>query len=202
MSKLAAASAKDTPVFNFGGTPYNPQDATLKVDGLISENTGFSLISKSFANDTVVLLDCTQDRPRAAGAVKSLNDGKTYKTSEHLPQLFGRTWASEINGNLVVINHLAILRDGGTPANLPELKVYAKYKSGNGKKPELSEEPRVNSYLVGQGVLYRMFSRGDVGLKCVDVLFGTDGATTAKGGKLIYAAGTNLLVADFKPQLQ
>jgi hypothetical protein len=34
------------------------------------------------------------------------------------------------------------------------------------------------------------------------VLFSTDGSTTAKGGKLIYAAGAADFVADFKPQLQ
>ena len=53
------------------------------------------------------------------------------------------------------------MRDGGKPANLPELKVYAQYKPSAAKKPEVNEEPRVNSYLVGQGVLYRMFPRGD-----------------------------------------
>lgn len=198
----AVTVTKATPLINFGGVPYNPQDATLKVGELVSGKSSFSLISKAHADDTVVLSDCTRDRPRTAGAVKSLHDGSTYKTSDHLPQLFGKTWAGDINGNLVVINHLAVLRDGGTPANLPELKVYAQYKPGTSKKPEVNEEPRVNSYLVGQGVLYRMFPRGDAGLKCLDVLFGTDGATAAKGGKLIYTAGASDLVADFKPQLQ
>lgn len=198
----AVPAAKATPLINFGGLPYNPQDATLKVGELVSGKSSFSLISKAYADDTVVLSDCTRDRPRTTGAVKSLQDGSVYKTSDHLPQLFGKTWAGEINGNLVVINHLAVLRDGGTPANLPVLKVYAQYKPGASKKPEVNEEPRVNSYLVGQGVLYRMFPRGDAGLKCVDVLFGTDGATAARGGKLIYTAGTSDMVADFKPQLQ
>jgi outer membrane protein OmpA-like peptidoglycan-associated protein len=198
----ATAKAAKAPLVNFGGTPYSPQQATLNVGSVIPEKSGFGLISKAYADDTVVLSDCTRDRPRAAGSVKSLHDGSTYKTNEHMPQLFGKTWAGDVNGNLVVINHLAVLRDGGTPANLPELKVYAQYKPGASKKPEVNEEPRVNSYLVGQGVLYRMFPRGDAGLKCVDVLFATDGSTTAKGGKLIYTAGAADYIADFKPQLQ
>lgn len=198
----ASAAAAKAPIFNFGGAPYSPQQATLNVGSVIPEKSGYSLISKAYADDAVVLSDCTRDRPRAAGSVKSLHDGSTYKTNEHMPQLFGKTWASDVNGNLVVINRLAVLRDGGTPANLPELKVYAHYKPGASKKPEINEEPRVNSYLVGQGVLYRMFPRGDAGLKCVDVLFATDGSTTAKGGKLIYTAGAADYVADFKPQLQ
>ena len=201
-STVPAIALPKAPVVNFGGSPYSPQLATLKVGSLIPDKSGFSLISKAYADDTVVMSDCTRDRPRAAGMVKSLHDGTTYKTNEHMPQLFGKTWAGDVNGNLVVINRLAVLRDGGTPANLPELKVYAQYKPGAAKKPEVNEEPSVNSYLVGQGVLYRMFPRGDAGLKCVDVLFGTDGSKTAKGGKLIYTAGAADFVADFTPQLQ
>ncbi len=198
----ASAVVAKAPIFNFGGAPYSPQQATLKVGSVIPEKSGFSLISKAYADDAVVMSDCTRDRPRAAGLVKSLHDGSTYKTNEHMPQLFGKTWAGDVNGNLVVINHLAVLRDGGTPANLPELKIYAQYQAGASKKPEVNEEPRVNSYLVGQGVLYRMFPRGDAGLKCMDVLFATDGSTTAKAGKLIYTSGAADFVADFKPQLQ
>jgi outer membrane protein OmpA-like peptidoglycan-associated protein len=198
----ATTTTAKAPILNFGGAPYSPQQATLNVGSVIPEKSGFSLISKAYANDTVLMSDCTRDRPRAVGSVKSLHDGSTYKTNEHMPQLFGKTWASDVNGNLVVINHLAVLRNGGTPANLPELKVYAQYKPGASKKPEINEEPQVNSYLVDQGVLYRMFPRGDAGLKCVDVLFATDGSTAAKGGKLIYTAGAADFVADFKPRLQ
>ena len=102
----------------------------------------------------------------------------------------------------MVINRLAILRDGGTPANLPELKVYAQHNPANVKKPVINEEPRVNSYLVGQGVLYRIFPRTEGGIKCMDLLFATDGSTTAKGGKLVYTAGAAQYVANIKPQVQ
>lgn len=189
-------------LINFGGTLYSPQAATLKVGALLPEKTGFNLLSKAYANDAVVLTDCTNDRPRAAGSVKSLRDGISYKTNEHMPQLFGKTWADNVNGNLVVINRLTILRDGGTPANLPELKVYSQYNPAVFKKPTVNEEPRVNSYLVGQGVLYRIFPRGDGGLKCMDLLFATDGSTSAKAGKLVYTAGTAQYVANIKPQVQ
>lgn len=190
------------PAINFAGVPYSPSNATIATGAMVPEKSRFSLLPSAYASDTVVANDCTQDRPRSAGAVKSLKDGATYKTNEHIPQLYGKTWAGNVNGNLVVINHLRVLRDGGTPANLPELKVYAQYKPESGRKPEINEEPLVNSYLVGQGVLYRMYPRADSGLKCVDLLFATDGATTARAGKVIYAAGTSNLVADFRPQMQ
>ncbi len=190
------------PLVNFGGSPYSPQEATLKVSALLPVKSSFGFLSKAYASDAVVLTDCTSDRPRAAGAVKSLRDGSSYKTNEHMPQLYGKTWADNVNGNLVVINRLAILRDGGTPANLPELKVYAQHNPSNVKKPVISEEPRVNSYLVGEGVLYRLFPRADGGIKCMDLLFATDGSTTARGGKLVYDAGATQYVANIKPQVQ
>lgn len=199
---LPVNPASKLPLVNFGGMPYSPQAATLNVGALLPEKSGFSLMSKAYANDAVVMTDCTTDRPRAAGSVKSLRDGVNYKTSEHMPQLFGKTWADNVNGNLVVINRLAILRDGGKPANLPELKVYAQYNPAVSKKPVVSEEPKVNSYIVGEGILYRIFPSGEAGLKCMDLLFATDGATSAKGGKLVYTADASNFVANIKPQVQ
>lgn len=195
------ADIKAKPVINFGGSPYSPANAKIDTGVMIAEK-GFSLISKAYADDGVLAADCSYDRPRSAGSVKSLREGRIYKTSEHLPQLYGKTWASDVNGNLVVLNRLAVLRDSGAPANLPELKVYADYKPGSNTKPQVNEEPEVNSYLVDKGVLYRIFPKGQGGLKCMDLLFGTDGATVAKAGKILYSSGTSRYVADFKPQLQ
>lgn len=200
-----AASAlriQNGPVINYGGTPYNAQDATIKVSPAAPAKPGFSFITPAYADNSVVLTDCSRDRPRAVGQVKSLRGESPHRTNEHLPQLFGKTWASSVNGNLVVINKLAILRDGGAAANLPELKVYANYKPTAPGKPDISEEPSLNTYLVSQGVLVRMFPANETGLKCVDLLFGTDGATSARAGKLIYNAGSASYMADFKPQIQ
>jgi hypothetical protein len=202
MPAVALPTTKAAPVINFGGAPYAPNLAKIDTGAMLQEK-GFTLISRAQADDSVLVTDCSYDRPRAVGSVKSLRDGNTYKTSEHLPQLYGKTWATDVNGNLLVLNHVAVLRDGGVPANLPELKVYAQYKPGSTTKPVVNEEPAVNSYLVDKGVLYRIFPKGNGGLKCMDVLFGTDGSTTAKAGKLIYVSSdTSNYVADFKPQLQ
>jgi OmpA family/Glycine zipper len=200
-TNAARQAAPAAPIINFGGAPYSLSAATIQTGSVVPAK-GLNFISKAQADDSVVMTDCSYDRPRAAGTVKSLRDGSRYKTSEHLPQLYGKTWAGAVNGNLVVLNHLAVLRDGGAPANLPELKVYPDYKPGINVKAMVNEEPAVNSYLVDKGVLYRVFPSGDGGLKCMDLLFGTDGATTAKAGKLIYASGSDRYVADFKPQVQ
>ena len=189
------------PIINFGGKPYS--DVIAKIDtGLLQSEKSFGLISKAQADDNILKVDCSYDRPRVVGSVKSLKDDSPYKTTDYLPQLYGKTWASSVNDNLVVINNLTVLRGNGSPANLPELKVYSKYKPGNNKKPDVNEEPAVNSYLVEKGVLYRIFPKGDGGLKCMDLLFSVDGAKTAKEGKLIYVGGTNRFVANIRPEIQ
>jgi hypothetical protein len=196
MSGLAKSS------IDFGGRPYASDFARIDAGMLVPEKS-FGFISKAFASNSAVVSDCSLDRPRSVGSVKSLQDGKTYTTAEHLPQLYGKTWASLLNGHLVVINRLRVLRDGAAPANLPELKVYAQYKPNANKQPDVREQPHVNSYLMDKGVLYRMFTTNKAGgLQCIDLLFGVDGSTTAKAGKLIYSGGSELLVADFTPQLQ
>jgi outer membrane protein OmpA-like peptidoglycan-associated protein len=189
------------PPIDFGGAPYTPLSARID-SGPRQNERGFSLISSAFADDNIVTVDCSRDRPRSGGSVKSLREGSSYRTTEYLPQLYGKTWASQINGHLLVINQLTILRNGGTPGNLPELKIYPNYRPVNPASPQISEEPQVNSYLVEKGVLYRIFTSGQGGLKCLDVLFVAEGGRTARAGKLIYSAETANLVADFKLQLQ
>lgn len=193
---------KLTPLINFGGTRYTQLSARIDTGALQPEKSLSFIAKAQAADDSVVLGDCTQDRPRAIGAVKSFRDGSNFKTTEHLPQLYGKTWASDVNSNLVVINHLAVLRGSGVPANLPELKVYAQYKPGSNQKPAVLEEPPVNSYLVEKGLLYRIFPHGEGGMRCLDILFGIDGATTAKAGKLIYSVEGDRYVTEFKPQIQ
>jgi len=199
LAQRPAAGVK--PAIDFGGMPYTSLSARID-SGPRQNDRGFSLISSAYADDNIVTVDCSRDRPRSAGSVKSLREGSSYRTTEYLPQLYGKTWASQVNGHLLVINQLTILRNGGTPGNLPELKIYPNYKPGNLASPQVSEEPLVNSYLVEKGVLYRIFPSGQGGLKCLDVLFAAEGGKTARAGKLIYSAETASLVADFKLQLQ
>ncbi|WP_271007388.1 OmpA family protein [Paucibacter sp. B51] len=198
----AQAQEGRAPGLDFGGLPYSRQEASLNLRSLPPTRTGFSLISTARADESVLLGDCTLDRPRATGTVRSLKDGSSYRTQEHLPQLYGKTWAADVNGHLLVLNRLAVLRDGAAPANLPELKVYGQYKPGSNKKPDVSEEPAVNTYLVNQGLLYRMFPSGEGGLRCVDVLFALDGSTSARGGKLIYGSAEARRVANVQPRMQ
>jgi len=52
----------------------------------------------------------------------------TYRTYEHFPGLYGKTWSDQVSGHLIVVNKVAVLRSDATLARLPEFKVYANYQ--------------------------------------------------------------------------
>lgn len=186
---------------DFGGVPYTANGARINSGMLVPEKT-FGLISSANAAVAALTADCTYDRPRNAGQVKALQGDSPYKTTEFLPQLYGKTWAAEINGNLLVINRLSVLRNGAAPANLPELKVYKQTPPPPGRKADIVVEPQVNSYRVDKGVLYRMFPTNAHGVQCMDILFALDGSTTSRAGKLIYTKANERYLADVKLEIQ
>lgn len=190
---------------NFGGNPYTTELATLDVGGLKQSKSLFSFISNARAESVAALGDCTADRPRIAGEVKSLqtNGALAYKTTEFAPRLYGKTWAGEVNSNLVVLNRVYVLRENGESPTPPQFNIYASYKDKDGtQKPDLSPTTSVNSYLVGKGILYRVFPNQTSGVSCIDVLFPMDGSTEAKAGRIVYSADKSLYVASYKPQIQ
>ena len=188
---------------DFGGLPATNANSAVNLGEVASTKPKFSLISTAQASDMRQISACNMDRPRDSGAVKSLKDGKTFATNEHLPSLNGRSWQDTVGGNLVVLNRVAVLRDGATLANAPELKVYANYNPSKNRnaKPDVSIEPAVNVYQGSNGLLYRMFVQGNHGLQCMDVLMPLDNSGVAKGGKVVYGNRDNALVADFKPKM-
>ncbi len=199
------AKVKESPHswIDFGGSPATNANSAVNVGEVTSAKPKFSLISTAQASDMRQISRCNMDRPRDSGAVKSLKDGKIFATNEHLPSLNGRSWQDTVGGNLVVLNRVAVLRDGATLANAPELKVYANYNASKNRnaKPDVSIEPAVNVYQGSNGLLYRMFAQGNHGLQCIDVLMPLDNSGVAKGGKVVYGNKDNALVADFKPRM-
>ncbi|RZT04002.1 Glycine zipper [Duganella sp. CF402] len=199
----AAAPAAAADGIDFGGAPFTA-GGNVDIGQLASaKRATFSLISTAYADEPAIIADCSRDRPRIANSVKTLTDGKVYKTSEHLPGLYGKTWADIVNGHLIVLNKVAVLAGDGAAANLPEFKVYSGYNPSNSASavPTLTATPAVNTYLGNKGVLYRMFLNGKGGLNCVDVVFANDGAAQAKSGRLLYSRSARLMSADFKPAI-
>jgi outer membrane protein OmpA-like peptidoglycan-associated protein len=198
----AVATGAAKPI-DFGGVPMAQSSALADVGRVEPKRAYFSLISSAYASEPAVISDCSQDRPRVSNGVKALADGKVYKTSEHLPGLYGKTWTDQVNGHQVVINKVAVLSSDGSLANLPEFKVYANYNPTKNPNPiaDLNVSPEVNTYLGSKGVLYRMFLNGRAGLECVDVIFANEGGTAAKGGRLVYTHAARPYVAEFKPRI-
>nr|WP_267877726.1 OmpA family protein [Duganella guangzhouensis] len=199
-----SAPANTTPPasdgIDFGGTPFSGT-AAIDIGKPAEASRLFSLISAAHADAPAIITDCSRDRPRIANSVKTLADGKTYRTSEYLPGLYGKTWADLVNGHLVVLNKVSVLASEGAAANLPEFKVYPNYKPANSAIAAINATPDVNTYLGDKGVLYRMFLKDKGGLLCADVVFGKDGGNSAHGGRLIYSRGARLMSADFKPSI-
>lgn len=187
---------------DFGGVPATSFNATVNFGNMQKTKQGFfSFISDAHAMDMGPISSCYTDRPRNAGAVKSLKDGKRYATNEYLPGLNGRSWHDTVSGNLIVLNNVAVLSDGTTPANVPNLKVYVGYNPdvNSNPKPDVSVNPEVNAYQGSNGLLYRVFTQGERGIQCMDVLIPSDGSPAAKAGKVIYGGNGSEFVSDFKP---
>ena len=199
----AAATALPSGALDFGGSPLNAQTRMVSLGAQTPQKSAFGLISTAHAsNDAPFIARCDQDRPRKIGDVKSLA-GKTYRTSEHIKGLYGTTWAQQINGHLVVLNKVAVLRDGTSPQS-PELNFYANYDSSKAAsaKPVWSGRPAVNVYQGNNGLLYRVFANSPQGARCMDILFPSGGGPAASDGKLIYGNVGQLLATDFKPRQQ
>lgn len=202
-----AAAPANIPVIgkslDFGGSPLTQTGGITNVGKMEPKRAWFSLVSPAYADEPAVLSDCSKDRPRSSGAVRALKNGAVYKTSEHVPGLYGKTWSEQVNGHRIVINKVAVLANEATLAQIPEFKVYANYdpKVNRNPEPSVTMAPEVNTYLGSNGILYRVFTKGNGGMQCADILFSADGGTHAKAGKLVYAHDAKLYVADFKPSM-
>lgn len=188
---------------DFGGKPFTTQLAKVNTGNVLQPKKGFSLITEAVASDVQRVETCNLDRPRYTGSVKSLKTGKDRSTNEYEPGLYGRSWEQKVNGNLIVLNKVAVLQDPTATVTSPELKVYKNYNSKNSKivKPDVFISPQVNIYRGSNGLLYRLFANSEKGLECMDILMPDIGKTSAKDGKLIYKGDSQLFVSNFKPTM-
>lgn len=187
---------------NFGGQPANDRNNMLSIGKQVSDQAGFSFIGKAYASDMAILQSCNRDRPRVSGNVKQLKDGKVYAKSEHLPGLYGTTWADKVNGHLVVLNRVSLLRDSAMVDVLPQVNVYKDYDPTRNKNPQatLSFTPQVNTYRGDKGILYRMFTGKGKNLQCMDVLLPVNGGREAQSGLILYDSQGSTLIAPFQPK--
>lgn len=182
---------------DFGGVPAGNNPSPVDI-GQLSVSRSFSPISSANADEPVVG-SCTQDRPRIGHSVKSMKDGKEYATSDYLPGVYDSSWAAQVNGHLVALTHVAVLRDGGAPARKPTLLVYRNYTGDVTARPSHSDVPEVNTYQGDKALLYRVFNSGPI--RCMDVVIPNDNPREAPRSALFYERSGALHTVAFNPKL-
>jgi len=202
-SKAPETSPKYFTHLDFGGKPFSPDAAMLRLTKVEAKKNSFSFISHAQAQDVNSLVDCTRDRPRSIGQVKTLDSGlpKNYRPTDYMRGLAGKPWAGMVNSNLLVMDNVYVIRENGESPSPVKLKAFENYSNNPNQKPAIESTSHVNSYLLGDGVLFRVFPIESTGLKCMDVLLPVDGQGKANQGLLVYSSKSGTFVADFKPQV-
>lgn len=187
-AKAPASSAspfKGTAV-DFGGKPASTNQWTLG-QAITPKSGGFALISSAQASQ-IPMSSCEADQPRESGKVFNLASGRAVEnraTTDYLPGYNNRVWAETVNGHLVTISPVSILRESAAVDRQPFIQVVENYDKGNRKA--LSKVNAVANTYEGQDrVLYRVFIQNPKApLSCMDVVF-SKGNSQATDGVLFY----------------
>lgn len=187
------------PAVDFGGVPTASMHWNLG-QNITPKTGGFSFVSAANASD-IPVGSCQDDMPRESGDVISLATDKPLdgvKTRDYLPGYNNRVWANTVNGNLVTISPVSILREGAEVGKQPFIQVVKGYGDGN-RKPLPKMNAVANTYEGEKEVLYRVFiSEPKAPVACMDVVF-SKGNATAERGALFYPVGEQSYTVAYAP---
>lgn len=187
------------PQVDFAGTPVASYNWTM-AQSIKPKQSGFTLISSAYAAQ-MPMSSCEADRPRNAGEVLSMvNDQPLQRraTKDYLPGYNNRVWANLVNGHLVTVSPVSILRENAKVDRQPILQLVEDYKLPTQHKPRTMKAV-ANTYEGESEVLYRVFaSDAQASISCMDIVF-SKGNAQASQGALFYAAGGDAFVAAYKP---
>lgn len=174
-------------VLDFGGQPVANSSWTLGQAITPKKASGLAIISSAYASE-IPMRSCESDRPRETGEVLSLASGKaleTRDTTDYLPGYNNRVWAQRVNGHLVTLSPVSILRDGASVDRQPFVQIVPNYDKGN-RQPLQKANAVANTYEGEDRVLYRVFLQSpEAPLSCMDVVF-SKGSAKATEGALFY----------------
>jgi len=183
---------------DFGGQPVGSEwelMASFKPD----YSSGFGLISSAVASESP-LTSCSQDAPRIIGDVKNLagNEVAEHKTVDYLPGMNGKVWAAKVNGHVIYINPVAVLKEDGQLAKQPKIAITENYDKGQ-RKITGTYQAIATTYKGMDNLLMRVFIEDKKApMQCLDILLPYGGAQ-AQQGSLYYDKPTGDYVADYKP---
>ncbi|MCT8166720.1 MULTISPECIES: OmpA family protein [unclassified Pseudomonas] len=174
------------PVVDFGGTAVSASQWTLG-QTITPKSGGFSLVSSAYAS-SIPVSSCEADQPRESGKVINLASGQaldTHLTTDYLPGYNNRVWAQTVNGHLVTISPVSILRVDAAVDRQPFIQVVTDYSQGN-RKALVKADAVANTYEGEDRVLYRVFLKDpQAPVSCMDVVF-SKGSAQATDGALFY----------------
>lgn len=183
--------------WNFGGNPTSDAHAGFEL-GKLDAPSGFSFIKPAMA--AAPIARCDRDRPRASNAVKSLRNDRPIDTAEYMPGLYNTSWTDTVNGNLVALTGVAVLRDGGAPARKPTVFVYRNAAGASHAKPDLRVVSDVNTYRGDKAILYRVFVNTE-DVQCLDIVIANRTPDRATGSWLRYDRDGVGYSAAFNPTM-
>lgn len=202
----------ETGVFDFGGHRASQSDAMRVVSsmGAAQGASGgffrkFMPISEAVAAPSIAATPCYQDSPRVDGDYISLKTSEPLKhhTSEYAPGMYGTAWAANVNGHLVGIAPIRVLRSNMKVVENPKVYVYRDQSSPDlNKKASVQLDTQVNAYPGEKGLLFRVFAKGkNKSFVCQDVVLPTEGGFAAKDGNLYFIKDGQLHAASFVPEM-
>jgi outer membrane protein OmpA-like peptidoglycan-associated protein len=189
---------------NFAGVPYSAKGAILDTGGPSSyKPPAFNFISHANSSNLSTFQDCSLDRPRYSGQIKSLGSDvpKKYNPNDYVRGLRGKAWYDLINGHLLLLNNVYIEYSNIQNPDPAKVLIYQNYKNEQKQKPEIEGLSQVNGYIVANGILYRLFIPQGFGLVCLDILFSVDKIGTSNDAILIYNTHKGKYMAKFNPRL-
>ena len=195
------AGAAEQAGFNIGGERFDQKGHQVNV-GESLRNYGFSLLPLAVA-DEMPLRSCVDDRARVSHSVKSLRTGADYKIGEYQPGAYGTSWVGKVNGHLLSLNNVAVLREGALPATNPNVLIFKNFSEKNGaaRKPDFTIVPVVNTYAGSRGTLYRVFFDKGAPLRCIDVVLPSSGPFKVEQGFVYQDRGQQTFATEFKPEV-
>lgn len=187
-----------TALVDFGGQPASESRWTLG-QTIAPKKAGFALVTSAHASD-LPSSSCEADRPREGGKVFNLASGQaldTQVTTEYLPGYNNRVWANVVNGHLVTLSPVSILRDGASVDRQPFIEVVKGYDQGNRKS--IKSKAVANTYEGEDLVLYRVFTQDPKApVSCIDVVFSKKNSE-ATDGALFYSRSREAFTTRFVP---
>ncbi|MFO6424081.1 OmpA family protein [Motilimonas sp. KMU-193] len=205
-AKIVPQAKTKKAKIEFGGKPMPSVVSDFALTIGQKPDSGFSLISKAYA-DEVISLNCASEGPRVSGNIKSLSTGQEYQrqnydTGDYLPGMYGTTWLQKVNGHLVAMTPVAVLRDSGGAVASPQIMIWQNYKGKANSQPDYTLDTQIETYQGDKGLLYRIYAKSPTApMRCMDIVMPVANSAKAIDGNIYYENKNKVYQASYTPSM-